>query len=58
MDVGGEGGEIGNTPNIQDDHQIHLYELLNQQGCTTTHKMSYKLVELLMNATKAFQTSK
>jgi hypothetical protein len=38
MDVGGAGGETSNTPNIQDDHQIRLYELLNQQGCTTTHK--------------------
>jgi hypothetical protein len=39
MDVGGEGGETGNTPNIQDDHQICLYELLNQQGCITTQKI-------------------
>jgi hypothetical protein len=57
MDVGGEGGKTSNTPNIQEDHQIHLYELLNQQFCTTTHKKSYKLVELLVNANKAFQTS-
>jgi hypothetical protein len=39
MDVGHEGGETGNTSNIQDDHQIRLYELFNQQGCTTTQKV-------------------
>jgi len=42
---------------VQDDRQ-RLHELLNQQGRITSHKKSWKLVELLSNARKVFQTSK
>ncbi|CAK9857994.1 unnamed protein product [Sphagnum jensenii] len=44
-------------PDVQDDRQ-RLHELLNQQGRITSHKKSRKLVELLSNARKVFQTSK
>ncbi|CAK9192198.1 unnamed protein product [Sphagnum jensenii] len=44
-------------PDVQDDRQ-RLHELLNQQGRMTSHKKSRKLVELLSNARKVFQTSK
>ncbi|CAM6045075.1 unnamed protein product [Sphagnum compactum] len=44
-------------PYVQDDHQC-LHELLNQQGRSTRHKKFRKLVELLSNARKVFQTSK
>lgn len=42
---------------VQDNGQC-LHELLNQQGCITSHKKSRKLVELLSNVRKVFQTSK